>query len=191
MLVLLAVLVTCHRGPLAQLDLREERAALLATDSAFAVSAARELLPAFRDMLDDDVIFLDPGERVLFGKTATLAMLASDGMSAAATQDWRAVLSADALSEGKAVKASADGADVLIYKDGDEVSAISDTCSHRGCSLADGDVSNGVVECPCHGSTFRLADGGIVRGPATAPQPAYDARVVDGRVEVKVRDPSS
>ena len=91
MLVLLAVLVTCHRGPLAQLDLREERAALLATDSAFAVSAARELLPAFRDMLDDDVIFLDPGERVLFGKTATLAMLASDGMSAAATQDWRAV----------------------------------------------------------------------------------------------------
>ena len=77
--------------PLAQLDLREERAVLLAADSAFAVHASRALLPAFRDVLDEDVIFLDPGERMLFGKAATLAMLGSDGMSAAATQDWRAV----------------------------------------------------------------------------------------------------
>src|SRR3989441_1966392 len=77
--------------PLAQLDLREERAALLAADSAFAVHASRAQLPVFRDVLDEDVIFLDPGERMLFGKAATLAMLGSDGMSAAATQDWRAV----------------------------------------------------------------------------------------------------
>ena len=77
--------------PLAQLDLREERAVLLAADSAFAVHASRAQLPAFRDVLDEDVIFLDPGERMLFGKAATLAMLGSDGMSAAATQDWRAV----------------------------------------------------------------------------------------------------
>src|SRR3989475_12944381 len=77
--------------PLAQLDLREERAALLAADSAFAVHASRALLPAFRDLLDEDVIFLDPGERMLFGKAATLAMLASDGGSASASQQWRAV----------------------------------------------------------------------------------------------------
>ena len=100
---------------------------------------------------------------------------------------WTAVLSADALSEGKPVKAEADGADILLYTDGDGVFAISDTCSHRGCSLSDGDVADGLVECPCHGSTFRLSDGGIVRGPATAPQPAYDVRVEGGRVEVRVR----
>src|SRR2546425_10834520 len=75
--------------PLAQLDLREERAVLLAADSAFAVHASRALLPAFRDVLDEDVIFLDPGERMLFGKPATLAMLGSDGISAAATQGGR------------------------------------------------------------------------------------------------------
>ena len=51
--------------PLAPLDLREERAVLLAADSAFAVHASRALLPAFRDVLDEDVIFLDPGERIL------------------------------------------------------------------------------------------------------------------------------
>ncbi len=92
MLGLLLVLA-CNAGPhpLAQLDLREERAALLAADSAFAVQASQALLPAFRDILDDDAIFLDPGERVVVGKAATLAMLASDGVSAAGTQAWRAV----------------------------------------------------------------------------------------------------
>src|SRR5213594_4957145 len=87
----LLLALTCNANPLAQRDLREERAALRAADSAFAVRASQGLLPAFRDVLDEDVIFLDPGERMLFGKPATLAMLGSDGISAAATQDWRAV----------------------------------------------------------------------------------------------------
>ena len=95
----LLLALTCNANPLAQRDLREERAALLAVDSAFAVRASQGLLPAFRDVLDEDVVFLDPGERLLFGKAATLAMLASDGVSASATQEWRAVrvdVSADA-----------------------------------------------------------------------------------------------
>jgi nitrite reductase/ring-hydroxylating ferredoxin subunit len=100
---------------------------------------------------------------------------------------WTAVLAVDALTEGKPVKAEADGAGVLIYKEGDSLFAIADTCTHRGCSLSEGDVQGGVVECPCHGSAFRITDGRIVRGPATAPQPAYDARITDGKVEVKAR----
>src|SRR3989449_4937596 len=87
----LLLALTCNANPLAQLDLREERAALRAADSAFAVRASQGLLPAFRDVLDEDVVFLDPGERLLSGKAATLAMLASDGVSASATQQWRAV----------------------------------------------------------------------------------------------------
>ena len=76
-----------------------------------------------------------------------------------------------------------------MFRDGDDLFAISDRCSHRGCMLSEGTVKHGTVQCPCHGSTFRLEDGGIVRGPATAPQPAYDVRIVEGRVEVKVREP--
>ena len=100
---------------------------------------------------------------------------------------WTAVLDAAALSDGKPVKAETGAADVLLYKNGADVFAISDTCSHRGCSLADGDVRDGVVECVCHGSAFRLSDGEIVRGPATAPQAAYDTRITDGVVEVRSR----
>src|SRR5205823_3983294 len=84
----------------------------------------------------------------------------------AARRRWTALLDAAALSDGKPVKAETGAADVLLYKSGADVFAISDTCSHRGCSLADGDVRDGVVECACHGSAFRLSDGEIVRGPA-------------------------
>ncbi len=87
----LLLALTCHADPLAQRDLREERVALLAADSAFAVRASQGLLPALRDVLDEDVVFLNPGERLLFGKAAMLAVLASDGVSASATQEWRAV----------------------------------------------------------------------------------------------------
>src|SRR5437762_1801878 len=87
----LLLALTCNANPLAQRALRDERAALLAADSAFAVRASPRLLPAFRVVLDEDVVFLDPGERLLFGKAATLAMLAWDGVSASATQEWRAV----------------------------------------------------------------------------------------------------
>jgi len=39
------------------------------------------------------------------------------------------------------------------------------------------------VVCPWHGSTFRLADGGVVHGPAATDQPTLLTRVVDGRLQ--------
>jgi nitrite reductase/ring-hydroxylating ferredoxin subunit len=57
--------------------------------------------------------------------------------------------------------------------------------------LSQGEVVDGCVRCPWHGSTFRLADGWNVRGPATSPQPAFETRLVDGRVEARlVEDPA-
>ena len=103
MRVLLSVLVACGAppDPRAQLDLRQERATLRAADSAFAARASRGLLPALRETLDEDVVFLAPGEPVRVGKAATLAMLDSDGASAKSTASWRAVR-VDVSSDGRA-----------------------------------------------------------------------------------------
>ncbi len=38
-------------------------------------------------------------------------------------------------------------------------------CTHAGCALT---LKNGGIECPCHGSRFKL-DGAVQRGPATEP----------------------
>ena len=76
---------------------------------------------------------------------------------------------------------------MLLVRRGGTIHAISNRCSHRGCSLHDGDFSSGTsVVCPCHGSTFSLKDGALLHGPATAPQPAYLTRVRDGKVEVRL-----
>jgi Rieske Fe-S protein len=42
------------------------------------------------------------------------------------------------------------------------------------------------VRCPWHGSTFRISDGSVRRGPATARQPAFETKVSDGGI-VQVR----
>jgi Rieske Fe-S protein len=55
--------------------------------------------------------------------------------------------------------------------------AFSAVCTHQGCTV--GEVVEGVITCPCHGSRFTVADGAVVRGPADAPLPKV-AIAVDG-----------
>ncbi|MEU3607736.1 Rieske (2Fe-2S) protein [Streptomyces sp. NPDC035033] len=76
---------------------------------------------------------------------------------------------------------------VIVRTDGDAVRVLAERCSHLAGPLADGEVVDGCLVCPWHGSTFRLDDGWNVTGPATAPQPAFDTRTVDGRVEARLR----
>lgn len=103
--------------------------------------------------------------------------------------DWTEVAGTDDLREGEPKAAVAGDAPVLLLRRGDRIHALHDRCSHRGCSLTDGDIDGDVVTCACHGSRFDLGDGSVRRGPATAPQPVYEARERDGKVEVRGRRP--
>ncbi|MEU1181982.1 Rieske (2Fe-2S) protein [Streptomyces sp. NPDC005820] len=47
--------------------------------------------------------------------------------------------------------------------------AFSAVCTHQGCTV--GSVANGTINCPCHKSEFRIADGSVASGPATKPLP--------------------
>lgn len=102
-------------------------------------------------------------------------------------EEWTPVLAADALEPGRLVATQAGETPVVLYRDGGRIHALHDRCTHRGCSLATGEVSDGGVTCPCHGSRFALEDGRILRGPATTPQPVLDARLREDRVEVRLR----
>jgi nitrite reductase/ring-hydroxylating ferredoxin subunit/uncharacterized membrane protein len=62
-----------------------------------------------------------------------------------------------------------------------------DRCSHLGGPLHEGDVIDGCLRCPWHASTFRAADGTVVHGPATAPQPAYEVGVEGDRYRARRR----
>jgi Rieske Fe-S protein len=56
-----------------------------------------------------------------------------------------------------------------------EFKAFSAVCTHQGCSV--GSVSNGTINCPCHGSRFNIKDGSVANGPATAPLPEKKIKV--------------
>ncbi|MFR9753109.1 ubiquinol-cytochrome c reductase iron-sulfur subunit [Nocardia sp. 004] len=43
---------------------------------------------------------------------------------------------------------------------------LSSVCTHAGCTVST--VSDGTIDCPCHGSKFGL-DGAVAKGPATTP----------------------
>jgi nitrite reductase/ring-hydroxylating ferredoxin subunit len=99
--------------------------------------------------------------------------------------EWTAV--AGDIPEGTPTRVVADETPVLILREGETYYALHDRCSHRGCSLSDGSVEGDAIVCGCHGSRFDRRDGSVLQGPATAPQPAFDVRVRDERVEVRLR----
>ena len=94
-------------------------------------------------------------------------------------------MAAGDLAEGKPVKVTVAGVDVLLSRRDGRIGAIANTCTHRGGPLDQGSFEDGCVSCPWHGSVFRLDDGSVVRGPASAPQPAFDVRVTGGQIEVR------
>lgn len=100
--------------------------------------------------------------------------------------EWTPVLAAAELAEGEHRTADADGVRILLHRTDGMVYALAATCSHMGGPLGEGTFEGGCVTCPWHGSTFRFADGGIVRGPASTPQPCYETRIQGGRIEVRV-----
>jgi nitrite reductase/ring-hydroxylating ferredoxin subunit len=99
--------------------------------------------------------------------------------------DWTDVLADGDLAEGALVKAEVGGEPVVLARLRGEVHALSDTCAHRSGSLSDGELAGDCVECPLHGSRFRLSDGSVERGPSAYPQPVYDVRVQDGRIALR------
>ena len=101
-------------------------------------------------------------------------------------QEWTPVIAEDDLAEDTLTLARADGVRIMLYKKGEQLYALSDRCSHRGCPLHLGQVNDLMLECSCHGSIFRLSDGEVLRGPATVPAPTYEVRCHNGKVEVRL-----
>ncbi len=77
---------------------------------------------------------------------------------------------------------------LLVLRRGRDIDVLSNRCSHLSGPLHEGTLADDAtcITCPWHGSTFRLHDGAVVHGPATAPVHAFDVRVHGGRVEVRL-----
>ncbi|QFG22808.1 Rieske 2Fe-2S domain-containing protein [Actinomadura sp. WMMB 499] len=106
----------------------------------------------------------------------------------AGPSEWTPVADDD-LIDDEARRVDADGVPVVLYRRAGRVYALAADCGHMGGPLDEGSFADGCVTCPWHASTFRLTDGNVVRGPASAPQPHYETRIRDGRIEIRVPQP--
>jgi len=108
--------------------------------------------------------------------------------------DWQALGPLDEFPLGRPVRKLAGDVPVFVLRRGgiiSDVTVLSNRCPHLSAPLHEGELSEvgGEVRitCPWHASVFRLRDGGVVHGPATAPVPGFESRVVDGVLQARVR----
>jgi Rieske Fe-S protein len=61
-----------------------------------------------------------------------------------------------------------------------EFKAFSAVCTHMGCIV--NQISNGTIDCPCHGSQYSIKTGAVVGGPAPKPLPAKQIKVTGDNI---------
>lgn len=100
--------------------------------------------------------------------------------------EWHDVGAADDLQDGEPRAVMAAGRPIAMFREGEEVFALHDQCSHGAARLSDGYVENGCVECPLHQGLFDLRTGAPRCLPVTEPVRSYAVRIVGTRIEVRV-----
>ncbi|MEV4557932.1 Rieske (2Fe-2S) protein [Kitasatospora sp. NPDC049285] len=103
---------------------------------------------------------------------------------------WHTLGHADEFAEGRPARRLVGEVPVLVMRESADVfHVLADRCSHASGPLSEGEVADGCVTCPWHGSVFRLSDGWNVGGPATAPQPHFLTRTDgDGNLQARLPD---
>lgn len=69
---------------------------------------------------------------------------------------------------------------VIIHTKGQEVVALSASCTHLGCVVKWNEEA-AQLQCPCHGAIFDKY-GQVKGGPAPKPLPAFEVRVEDEKI---------
>lgn len=113
----------------------------------------------------------------------------ADHLADLVPEGWHDLGPLDGFADGQLTAGDVAGVPVLVSRTGDSVDALLGTCPHMGAPLAEGERVDGCVRCPWHGSEFRLSDGTVVHGPATASLETLETSVVKDRLRVRLHKP--
>jgi nitrite reductase/ring-hydroxylating ferredoxin subunit/uncharacterized membrane protein len=111
--------------------------------------------------------------------------------------DWQPLGPLEDFPLGRPVRRLAGDVPVFVLRRSDDfsdvsrVTVLSNRCPHLSAPLHEGELSEVdgelCVTCPWHASVFRIRDGAVVHGPATAPVPGFESRIDGGVLQVRVR----
>ncbi len=110
-----------------------------------------------------------------------------DGGAASSGDGWISVgAPRDIPDKGARIVSAPGGERIAVFRDGDEIGALTNLCAHQNGPLGEGRIIDGCVTCPWHGYQYRLADG-CAPPPFTERLATYRTRIRDGMVEVDPR----
>ncbi len=69
---------------------------------------------------------------------------------------------------------------VVTQPNSGDFKAFSAVCTHMGCIVST--ISNGTIDCPCHGSQYSISTGAVVSGPAPSPLAAQSIKVTGSSI---------
>jgi Rieske Fe-S protein len=69
---------------------------------------------------------------------------------------------------------------VVTQPNSGDFKAFSAVCTHMGCIVST--ISNGTIDCPCHGSQYSISTGAVVGGPAPSPLTAQAIKVTGSNI---------
>ncbi len=96
------------------------------------------------------------------------------------------VATTDEMANQLAKHIEMDGEKIALFKVGGAFYALSDTCTHRGGPLSEGDVEGTEVTCPWHGAKFDLRTGAVLGPPAQTGVKVYPVKVTGRDIEIEI-----
>lgn len=99
---------------------------------------------------------------------------------------WVAVCDESALREGESLRVEWKETIIAIARQGGDVYAFQEFCTHRYGPLSEGKLHpGGKVECPWHRSCFDMRTGKVTQGPAKVDLKVYSATIRNGRIFIR------
>ncbi|MCS6803261.1 MAG: non-heme iron oxygenase ferredoxin subunit [Chloroflexota bacterium] len=99
--------------------------------------------------------------------------------------EFRPVAKLSQLPDNSVIRVELDGEAIAVARSNGEVFACQDACTHEEASLSDGDVFDGVIECPLHGARFDLRTGAVKSLPAVTPIAVFEVKIEGDDILVK------
>ena len=96
------------------------------------------------------------------------------------------VATTDELEDQQAKLVEVEGQKIALFRVSEAFYALSDTCTHRGGPLSEGELEGAEVTCPWHGAKFDIRTGAVLGPPAPRGVKSYPARVTGSDVEIEV-----